>query len=283
MPESSDVGLEGWLVDAHVHVHPSFERRVQLDAAAANFRRAAERLGRPGGMPGVLMLTESAGVNAFDEMSAAVGTSAVPGWSLASTAEAESLRLGRGEDVLYLVAGRQVITTERLEVLALGTRDTIPDGLPLAETVRRAVGAGALPVVPWGFGKWSGTRGRLLADYLQTEDARAVLLGDNGGRPAIGRLPVLLAEAERSGRPIVPGTDPLPIASQVRRAGSFGFVLAGPADSARPCDAVLGYLRSLRGQPRRFGRLMPAHAFVIAQLRMQWQARARRYGGGLQP
>jgi hypothetical protein len=265
-----------WLVDAHVHIHPAFDRRRFLDAAAANFAEAARRLGLTGPVTGVLMLTESAGVHAFDELGGA-GGEPVPGWTVSRTAEPVSLRLTRpGGDRVYIVAGRQIVTSDRLEVLALASRADVPDGLPLEAAVGRVKAAGAVPVIPWGFGKWTGSRRRRLAEFLHSPAGDGVFLGDNGGRLAFGPLPALLREARKRGLPVVPGSDPLPFASQAERAGRYGFVLTAEIDDDHPARTVVQYLLSRKDQPCPFGRLTPLPAFLISQLRMQWRGRSRR-------
>ena len=264
-----------WLVDGHVHLHPEFDRHRFFDAAAANFAAAARRLRLPPTTPGVLMLTESAGAHVFEELAGAA-ESTVPGWTVSRTAEPLSLAMTRrGGARVFLVSGRQIVTADRLEVLALDARDEIPDGLPLESSVARVKAAGGLPVIPWGFGKWTGARRRRMAEFLQSPAGDGVLLGDNGGRLALAPLPALLREARQRGLPVVPGSDPLPFASQSERAGRYGFVLSAGVDSERPARTVVQYLMSRKDQPCPFGRLTPLPAFLILQLRMQWRARSQ--------
>lgn len=261
------------LVDGHVHIHPCFDRRRFFDAAAANFDLAAEELGLPRGTPGILMLTETAGTDAFGEL-AAGAPDQVPGWSVTRTGEAVSLRMTRpGGHRVYVIAGRQIVTADRLEVLALATRTNIPDGQPLEATVEALRAAGALPVIPWGFGKWTGARKRRLAEFLHGSAGDGVLLGDNGGRLDFGPPPSLLVEARRRGVAVVPGSDPLPFPSQTGRAGRYGFVLTAGLDPHRPARTVVEYLMSRKDLPCPFGRLTPLPAFLLSQLRMQWRAR----------
>lgn len=261
-------------MDGHVHVHPCYDRGRFLGAASANFRTAAERAGLPPDTPGVLMLTESAGVDAFAELAAAAGTEAAPGWLVSETAETISLALTRsGSGWVYVVAGRQIVTRERLEVLALGVREHLAGGRPLDETTALVREAGGLPVIPWGFGKWTGRRGRRVAEFLRSQAGDGVLLGDNGGRLDLAPVPALLREARRSGRPVVPGSDPLPFASHTGHVARYGFVLTAGLDRSRPARTVIQYLASRKDQPCPFGRLTPLPAFLISQLRMQLRSR----------
>lgn len=250
------------LVDAHVHIHPLFPLELFLDGALKNFRTAAERLGATA--TGCLLLAEMAGSHWFREAPATVGA-----WTLGSTGEEHSFvaRRSTGES-LVIVAGRQIAVLERLEVLALGRDAEIPDGLPLDETLRRVRESGSLPVLPWGFGKWSGRRGALVAAALARPGGE-LYLGDNSNRLQLAGMPRLLREAGERGALVLPGTDPLPFHSHAGRAGSFGFVLEGALDPLRPADDLLLRVRTLREQPRTYGRGETLPRFLRAQASLQ--------------
>ena len=246
------------LVDAHVHIHPLFPLETFLEGALENFRAAARTAS------GCLLLAEMAGSRWFRKAPGVVGT-----WTLGSTGEEDSLvaRRSTGES-LFLVAGRQIAVREGLEVLALGKDEDVPDGLPLEETLRRVRDSGALPVLPWGFGKWAGRRGALVAAMLDRPGGE-LYLGDNSNRLQLAGMPRLLREARERGLIVLPGTDPLPFPSHARRAGSFGFVLEGALDASRPAEDLLRRVRSLREQPRTYGRGETLPRFLRDQASLQ--------------
>lgn len=263
------------LVDAHVHIHPCFPLESFLEGALENFRRAASRLSLFGSATGCLLLAEMAGARWLRR--ARDGEETAEGWTLVRTEEESSLVARRitgesaGDSIgesLILVAGRQIAARERLEVLALGRDVDIPDGLPLDETLLRVRLSGALPVLPWGFGKWWGHRGGLVAEALARQDGE-LYLGDNSGRLRLAGEPRLLREARERGLLILPGTDPLPFPDHSGRAGSFGFVLEGPLDERQPAEDLLRRIRSLREQPRTYGRGETLPRFLRDQATLQ--------------
>jgi hypothetical protein len=263
------------LVDGHVHIHDVFDFSVMLDHAAENRDAAAQRLGLPPAIPGVLMLTESQGVDGFGRVAKRPGRR-FGRWQVKQTGEPMSLRLeAENAAPLVLIAGRQIVTAERLEVLALGTLSTFVDGLPIGSVLDRIDDAGGLAVLPWGFGKWTGGRGRIVRALLESPQASRLFVGDNGGRLSTAPEPSLFKVARQRGIPMLPGTDPFPFAAQVRRPLSFGFVLAAEVTGKAPAESIRQALQAWRAQPEVFGRRAGVAGFLRDQLAMQWRKRRK--------
>lgn len=260
------------LVDGHVHYHACFGVLRFLEAAVTNFKSAVVEAGDPEAL-GCLMLTENSWSHFFRSCSEGLVEREAPGWRVQETAEACSLLVSRDEQVrLIIVAGRQVVAANRLEVLALATAQEFPDGLPFGDAVQSVVASGAIPVLPWGFGKWTGARGRTVRDLLSSPQADRLYLGDNGGRPARTPTPTLFRLAEARGVPVLPGSDPLPIPAEATKPGRYGFVVRGPVDLQTPASSVRAAL-SARAQPTQFGRLERLGTFVLRQTQLRVRRR----------
>ena len=271
-------GPNAILVDAHVHLHDCYVPSRFLDHAAGNFERAAADHGwEP--CPGALLFTESAGTDWFDRLAqAAAGRTELPlgSWQLEATGDPAAVRARSEGRELLLVAGRQVVAREGLEVLLLGTRAFVADRLPIQDVLAEGVRAGALRVIPWGVGKWLFRRGRLLHELLQSAPTDGgFFLGDSSGRPFFWRTPSHFAAAARRGIRVLPGTDPLPFPAEVRRPGSYGFRLERPGDLARPAEAIVAALRRPDARLAPYGRLERLGAFLNNQVAMQRRRRRR--------
>lgn len=263
------------LVDAHVHIHDAHPQTAVLDCACKNFLLAARSISAGDSFTGVLLLTETARASVFQRMWQSADTSRQTGtpeagWWFRHTDEPCSLWAHRGPDMrLLIVAGRQIVTAERLEVLAIGTSRFFPDGKPTDEVVRAVTASGALAVIPWGFGKWRGRRGRILSDLMKQFTGSDFFLGDNGGRPRLLPDPAQFTEARSRGFGILPGSDPLPFRAEFRRAGSFGFALPGVLSEEMPSTdlkrLILGGTRPI--EP--FGQLEGSVRFIRNQISMQ--------------
>jgi hypothetical protein len=262
------------LVDGHVHLHDCFEVPKFLDTAAANFAAAAMVLGMPAEVAGCLMLSESRGVDNFAHL--ADGTPSTGAWRIEPTREPVSLIARKdGGSPIVVIAGRQIVCREGLEVLALGTRATFADGQPLRDTLGLVAAEDAIAVVPWGAGKWQGARGRLVAGLLQECPVRPLYLGDNGGRLSLAPRPRLFARAAGHRMWVLPGSDPLPFAGQLSKVAGYGFVAEVALGHETPFATLKGYLDRLETAPRLFGRLETLPGFIRSQVAMQLQKRYR--------
>ncbi len=253
-----------------MHCHRNLDPSAFLNHAARNFvMAAAASSGRPAG--GVLLFSEMPDANVFAEMAA---SGEVGDWAIRPTGEPISLVAERVDALpLLLVAGRQIVTREGLEILILGATGPFTETVDLPTGVAMGQAAGGLAVLPWGFGKWWGSRGRVLDAFLATATPGTVFLGDNGGRLAGAGEPHQFARARERRIPILPGSDPLPLDGDAHRAGSYGFVVDGPLDPTRPAAALKARLLALRQQPPGFGRLQPFWHFLANQFGMQWRKR----------
>lgn len=256
------------LIDAHVHIHAAAEAPEVLDAAAANFAAEATRL-RQREWTGVLMLAEMKEAAWFEAMAANAAT-CIGGWTLRVDPQDDLVLRARGHGrELLIVAGRQVGTSEGVEVLALATRGRPPDGEPLQQTLQRAAAQQALIVMPWGAGKWTGRR-RLLVHQAMQRQSPPVLAGDSGGRPAFWPAGRDFAMALGAQRALISGSDPLPLPGEAQRVGSFGCWLAGPMPAVRPGHWLRERLRSATtAELRPFGAAMPAVSFARKQLALR--------------
>jgi hypothetical protein len=264
------------LVDGHVHVHGCFDVANVFDAAADNFAAAARALGSPDDHDAILCLAEMRGEGFFEAVRARRAGRVWHGrrgfWEAEETREPQALVVRRGGTRLTVVAGRQLVTRERLEVLALGTTAPLPEGQPIETTFAAVRDAGAAAVLPWGVGKWLGARGTVVARVLADPKWRHVFLGDNGNRLELGPEPAQFKLARRAGRAVLPGSDPLPLPGEERRVGAYGFALDVAVDPLRPAAALLALLEN--GSPYIvFGRREPLTRFVGNQLALKLKSR----------
>lgn len=236
--------------DGHLHIYSAFHLGQVFDFLLANLNHNAQ-LCWPGPSETVLklaLLVESQGANCFDKLKKnAAGLAAAGLDILDQQAELALTLLHRKTHRLCLIAGKQIATQERLEVLGLGINESIPDGLSIDITLKRVDDAGGIAVLPWAPGKWWGQRGKIIHQLIETNCGGAqpgrLALGDSSLRPIGWPTPPIMRKARQNGLVILPGSDPLPLPGEERQSGAYGFTYEGPFDLEQPL-ASLGLILS---------------------------------------
>ena len=267
------------LVDAHVHIYSCFELTKFFDAARNNFRQAAINLGNNQPYAAILLLAETSKDNYFDYLASLAqdNQKLSADWTIKTTSESSSLILCHSQgQVLYLIAGRQIVTAENLEVLSLIGKRKIEDGKPLSRVVQETVDAGAIPIIPWGVGKWLGTRGKIIEEFLDKQNFPYLFLGDNSGRPSFWLEPHYFQLAEKQGIKTLAGSDPLPLTSEFCRPGSFGFAVYETVDAKTPAQSIKQILLKSTVEFTPYGLLETPYRFIRNQIAMQILKRVKR-------
>lgn len=268
--------------DAHVHIYDCYNLEQFLNAGLENFNSMAQKQGYANAETALLFLTETSKDHYFQQLIHGAKNQSsfdveLQDWKILSTQENCSVYAqhssGQG---IFIFAGRQVVTGEDLEVLALLTADEFPEHLPIEQVIQQVISSGGIPVVPWGFGKWIGQRGKILSRLLEQNHQSILFLGDNGGRPVFWPKPSYFKQAEQRGLKILPGTDPLPFASESHRPGSFGFTIQGSINSAQPAESVKQILLNPNTQLQSYGKREMPLRFFRNQIAMQLVKRMRK-------
>ena len=249
------------VADTHVHVYRGYDVAAALHHGLRNLTELARRCGADpaaedsagaeesnlvvgGGPLLVLFLVEAEGCDSFEALRQGRLKEQLPGWSVQAAGEdcavwLEASETGAPEaERLLLVAGRQLVTQERLEVLALATDAGLPQSLDSRGAIASVHEAGGVPVLSWAPGKWSFQRGELVAAVIAASSPEHLLIGDSSLRSSATE-PRLMRRAQQRGFKVVAGSDPLPIGGEERILGSYGTFWRGEVEMDEP-------LRSLR-------------------------------------
>ena len=266
------------LIDAHVHLYSTFRLHRAFDSAARNFRFWRETIGLPAETISVMLLAEAGDDEVFRQLRSGSLQGKLGRWSVHTTDDAISLCLRRADgERLLLVAGHQITSAEGVEVLGLACASKPPDRLPLLDAMEVIAEEKGMPVLPWGFGKWIGRRGRIVQQIVRSPAAATrIALGDTSYRPRTALLPQSFRTARALGIPVYPGTDPLPFQGEEDKIGRYGLVLRASLDASRPGISVRDHLSHTRSLVEPYGTRESTVANLILQLRMQLLKRRRR-------
>jgi hypothetical protein len=262
------------IADAHVHLYDCLDMAHLLDLIFSNFQKEANKPIKGTSFSAFLFLAETKTENWFYRFSSQPekGPSQAGEfgrWTFRPTRERCSLYARSDEKKgFYVIAGRQIRTRENLEVLALGTQQSFEEGAPLKEIITLISRLGAIPVIPWGVGKWIGRRGEFLKNLLG-RDLPPFFLGDNRNRPLFWPRPNFFKQAEQRGLAVLSGSDPLPFPSEMRKIGRFGIKLPGSIDPEYPFRELKKLLQDPMARPQTYGSLENPVRFFFNQLRMK--------------
>jgi len=227
-------------LDAHAHIYPFHDVPRLLLAALDHMPRIAPTDLR------VLCLAERFDCSFFQSL--AQDEIQLPGdqWRIVAWDPAGGVKVRYLPDHrdLWILAGRQIVSSERIEVCSLFSDEPIKDGLPAKEIIRTILAGTGLPALDWAPGKWLFQRGQLVRSLVSEFPPDQLILIDTSLRPVGWPAPRLYAMARRKGRTLLAGSDPLPFAGEEDLAGSWYSTFSIPPldDPARliaPLKAAL--------------------------------------------
>ncbi|MDC0947861.1 hypothetical protein OAS86_00740 [Gammaproteobacteria bacterium] len=258
--------IERVLLDAHVHLYPEFDLTVALPMALDNLRLLEVKLGEADVWALLIAATPREAdwpIRAQAAVTTLGGTmTAVDGgWCIEALA-------GQSKP-LWLIAGRQYQSAEKIEVLSAFAGLDVAENLPLETLLATLDEAGAVVILPWGVGKWLGARGKLVQQTVLSPDrAQALYIGDNGGRPWGWPLGRLFSGVGNHKVYNLPGSDPLYIGSQYNKIGTSGSLISleNQESQSTSLRTVLRQTAApLKSETRRAGWI----EFIAAQLAMR--------------
>jgi hypothetical protein len=231
------------IIDTHVHVYPEYD----LAQAMATLARTLRSYDPEAELAAIL--AERFDCRFFADVAAGRLGAAQLGGDVEVLEGA--VRITQGDDRVLLFPGRQVVTSERIEVLALTVDQSPPDGLPARDVVAAIRDNGGVPVVAWAPGKWLFRRRPVVAKLIRDAAPGTLWLGDTSLRPTIWAEPLLMRAGRRKGLGVVAGSDPLPAAGEEAQMGRFVTRMEGSLSEERPVEALRA---ALRGPCCRVGR-----------------------------
>lgn len=250
------------IVDTHSHFYSCYEIGRYLQSADANMHLTTNTLG-------CLCLATNSNDHPFAQIRKASLRLGQP-WELCDTDESVSLLVRRREAPrLVLIASRQIVTQEGLEVLALGTDRLLASGQELLRTIDQIHEANALAVVPWGVGKWCLDRGRKLVKALRraADERVALFLGDVAARTQW--LGVSLSPELRRSFHWLCGSDPLPIRNGEQSVGRLASRLPCRIDLCQPSANIVQALQALSASPQRVGSYDSVACMLSNQIKLR--------------
>lgn len=260
------------LIDAHAHIQECYDINLYISSIIKNFSNVVKNENLSDKWIGVIFLTEVKGLNYFDKLKSKEAKDRLKenDFSVNDSLEDNSIILSDNKQhTIIIIAGKQIITEKNIEVLALGTTSNFEYGNSIEKTITKIQECGAIPVLPWGVGKWLGRRKEILIKYMEANSSKTYFLGDNGGRPIFWPKPKIFSKGIELNHFVLPGSDALAIPSENTKTGSYGFMLESEIDLDKPAASIMNYILTMNKQPATFGHLESPLRFLSNQIIMQ--------------
>ncbi len=261
-------------IDGHVHLHDPGDITTCLNSALRSFQQ--QQVSHGGSFQGVLMFADIYPTTHFQQLQAWVksakhfASSGETSWHLKETGESGSLQaIDQDGNELILIQGQQFVSKENIELLCFGCKQ-IQNRQPIESMLSQGIEENGLLILPWGVGKWLGSRGEKINHLVEQFSSSQILLGDNGGRPSLWQLVPQFRKAQQKGIKILRGTDPLSLTGEYQRIGSFGCQIKGNLERNKPFASLLGYLKSSEIELLPFGSLLSPYTFLKNQISIRF-------------
>ncbi|MEI8139318.1 MAG: hypothetical protein WCI03_05555 [bacterium] len=268
-----DTTLSTLMIDGHVHIYKHYDWTVAINALITNLSLTRRTLAPNQPVIPIGLLAESTANRFYNEVIERGSPLTKGSLQLEAGPNADSLVIREfGIIKGYLIAGRQWVTSENLEVLALGRITSISKRLPLQETIQAITEQGGVPVLSWSPGKWFFGRGKLVKSLITSNAPESFLIGDIGLRPTLWPKPGLMKLAIKQGFKIIGGSDSLPRPGEECWIGRTGFQAAGEFDTQNPAASLRHILLNHSSEFIPVGQHSSLMAFASRWGRNQWPA-----------
>ncbi len=258
------------IVDGHVHFYDCYDTEKFFDVAIKNMgKRYSSIYPEDKNFQKILLFTEGKDNDYFSRFKTNGNFGKQSEYKFENTQEDCSLILLKNDrPICYILAGRQIVTRENLEVLSIASDQKIEDGLPIEKVVKKFLDNQQIAVLAWGVGKWFFKRGRLVKDIIKKYHSPYLFIGDNSARPSFWSTPMLYNLAEKHKIEILRGSDPLPFADEQNRVGTFGFTIEGNFQVNKPAESLCKLLISNKANIKLVGRQDNPFSFLNRQTKM---------------
>ena len=236
------------LIDGHIHIYPHYNLKSAINQGVSNLITAAQKdhklIAAEKFVP-IWFLTERFDCNFYNQALHFSDELNLKEVKVIPSKEKESLIVEKdGKPILHILAGRQIVTKENLEILSLISTLYLKDReKSIDEVIDRVIDSGGIPAINWAPGKWFFSRGKVVERTIENHSPDNLVIGDTSLRTRLWRLPRLMAEAQKRGFKIIAGSDPFPLKNEESQIGHYGFALTGKFDDTRPAASLRNLLK----------------------------------------
>ncbi|NOZ60693.1 MAG: hypothetical protein GXO74_03340 [Calditrichaeota bacterium] len=264
-------------IDGHVHLYTIFDLARAIEAGRKNLLKLAKKNNSAKKAVPVWLLVERSDTDMFAELKKiAEKNENRNGFSFEQIDSVTIAVKEKDARILFIFAGRQLVTAENLEVLSLISDFNLADrAAPLDEVIGLIEQSQGIPALNWAPGKWFAARGRVVEKMISENAPEKFFIGDSTMRNTLWSTPKLVKKAKKKGFAVLAGSDPLPFSGEEKMIGSYGFLLEGDFSAKNPAELMRKILRENRGSIRIVGKRNNPFTFVLRQYKIMREKKTR--------
>lgn len=235
------------ILDGHVHLYPEYNLQSAFKIGIENMKSALRKskLNSSTQPITVWLLTERWDCHFFRQISESAKKFSSNGLTIQPSPEKEAILFQENGRISHLIlAGRQLVSNDGLEVLSLATDLFVEDRkFSTGELIQKVNESGGVPVLNWAPGKWFFNRGKIVREQIQNSKTNTFVVGDNPLRCTLWPTPQIMKEATNKGFKLIAGSDPLPFVGEENNIGTYCFATHAPFDMKKPVASIRQILR----------------------------------------
>ncbi len=235
------------LIDGHIHLYPLYKLTLAINNGIKKLQQAAIQSNSTDmsqkQIP-VWLLVERYDCNFFDQISSESSVT-LNGFQLKAAGDGSTIIVSKNDTiVLYIFAGRQLVTKENLEILSLVSPFNLKDReYSIEEVIDNVNKNNGVPAINWAPGKWFFSRGEIVKNVLHKYSPDQLLIGDTSLRTTLWPTPKLMSRSQQKEFKIIAGSDPLPFEDEENQIGTYGFTVSAQFDESKPAVSMRNILR----------------------------------------
>ncbi len=264
-------------VDGHVHLYPIFDLEQAIEIGRKNLLKLAKKAKSMEKVVPVWLLVERSDTDMFGRIKKLAEKNENKNGFSFDQIDSETIAVKEGDKkILYIFAGRQLVTEENLEVLSLVSNFNLADfSVPLDEAIDLIEQNQGIPALNWAPGKWFAGRGRVVEKMIAENAPGKFFVGDSTMRNTFWPTPKLVKRAKKKGFALIAGSDPLPFAGEEKIIGSYGFLIDGDFSEKKPAESIRKILRTNSGSLRIAGKRNNPVIFAFRQYKIMKEKKTR--------
>ena len=251
------------ILETHSHFYPIFNKKLYFDSFIKN-----TDLKEKDNYVGFIFLTEDSLHNYFDLFKE---RSDLKEYKTKILDDLVTIRTENSRVLFYIIKSRQIVTMENLEVLLVGIRKNVNDGITIDTVIEQGIEDNLIIILPWGFGKWALKRKEIIKKIIKNYgEYNLFFIGDNYSRFSSLYQKRIFDFADKNSVRVLNGSDPLPFKGEEKNNGRLFSQIEAKLDQNNPFESLKKILEDRNNIIFNKGKRNNLFSFIFRQVKINF-------------